>query len=496
MSESQREHFATAVPQLGADLVSAARNPLRWRALAVLGLFQFILVLDLTVVNVALPRIHDELGFTDAGLAWVVNGYVLTAAGLLLVGGRLSDIFGQRRIFLAGVIVFAIGSLACGAAMNAGMLVGGRFAQGLGEALAAPAALGLIVLLFQEPRERMKALGIWGGLSGLGGVSGSVVSGLLTDLASWRFIFLVNLPIAIAALVLVPLIVGRSRANGTGQRVNLAGGVIGTFGLVGIVFGLLQVPSTSWASASVLLPVLGGVALLGLMVIVESKSQRPLIPAPFFADRVRAVTYAAIVTNSAVFFAYVYLLTLFEQQVLRFSPLQGGLSYLPLGLGIGAGLALSTALMPRIGSSRLLGIGLLGVAAGLVLSAGISVDSSYVGGILPGMLVLGVSSGVLMPAAANAAFHGIANSDASLASAVQNVMAQVGGAIGLAALVAISLAHAQVLERAGTAVLVALAAGYAFAFAIAAGVVAVAGLVTLFALREHTRTRVGIEDAT
>jgi EmrB/QacA subfamily drug resistance transporter len=482
MSDAQQ---MPATQQARPTLTDGARNPLRWRALTVLGLFQFILVLDLTVVNVALPRIHDELGFTDAGLAWVVNAYVLTAAGLLLLGGRLADILGQRRIFLLGVIVFAVGSLACGAALSPGMLVGGRFVQGLGEALAAPAALGLIVLLFQDPRERMKALGIWGGLSGLGGVSGSVISGLLTDLADWRFIFLVNLPIALVAIMLVPFIVGKSRAAGAAQRVNFTGAVLGTLGLIGIVFGLLQIPASSWGSPQVLGPLLAGIGLVGAMLLVESRSSQPLIPARFFADRVRAITYVAIVVNSAVFFSYVFLLTLFEQQVLGFTPLQGGLSYLPLGFGIGAGLAISTALMPRAGSGPLLGIGLLGVAGGLLLSSDIDVGSSYAGGILPGMIVLGVSSGVLMPAAANAAFHGIADGDASLASAVQNVMAQVGGALGLAALVALSIGHARTLASAGAEAPVALTGGYALAFQVGAALVAVLGLVSVAVLRRR-----------
>src|SRR5882757_9730040 len=206
-------------------------DPRRWKALGVLGLIQFMLVLDITVVNVALPRIQHDLGFSQSGLAWVVNGYVLMAGGLLLLGGRLADILGRRRMFLLGVGVFAIASATCGAAVNPGMLVASRFVQGAGEALAAPASLGLIALLFPDPRERMKALGLWGGIAGLGGTSGTVISGALVDFASWRWIFFVNLPVAAFALVMVPRLVSESRMVRTSQRPDFAGAITGTAGL-------------------------------------------------------------------------------------------------------------------------------------------------------------------------------------------------------------------------------------------------------------------------
>ncbi|MFL6173389.1 MAG: MFS transporter, partial [Marmoricola sp.] len=197
---------------------ATAADPRRWKALAVLGLIQFMLVLDVTVVNVALPDIQKDLGFTESGLSWVVNGYVLMAGGLLLLGGRLADVFGRRRLFLLGVALFALASATCGLAQNPGMLVSSRFVQGVGEALAAPASLGLIALLFPDPLERMKALGIWGGIAGLGGTSGTVISGFLTDLASWRWIFLINIPVALAALVIVPSLVSESRMDQDGKR--------------------------------------------------------------------------------------------------------------------------------------------------------------------------------------------------------------------------------------------------------------------------------------
>src|ERR1700728_1966493 len=210
-------------------------DPRRWKALLVLALIQFMLVLDVTVVNVALPRIQQNLGFTHSGLAWVVNGYVLMAGGFLLLGGRLADLFGRRRLFLVGVAIFAVASATCGAAISPGMLVASRFVQGLGEAFAAPASLGLIALLFPDPRERIKALGIWGGIAGLGGTTGTVISGVLVDLASWRWIFFINLPVALFALLMVPRLVSESRMVRESARPDYAGAVTGTAGLIAVV---------------------------------------------------------------------------------------------------------------------------------------------------------------------------------------------------------------------------------------------------------------------
>src|SRR5580700_2487474 len=230
----------TTATSAGQVSDSTTPDPRRWKALGVLGLIQFMLILDVTVVNVALPRIQHDLGFTRPGLAWVVNGYVLTAGGLLLLGGRMADILGRRRLFLLGVGLFAAASASCGAAVDPGMLVASRFVQGAGEALAAPASLGLIAVLFPDPRERMKALGLWGGIAGIGGTTGTVISGALTDLASWRWIFYINLPVALFALVMVPRLVTESRMVRDAHRPDYAGAATGTAGLVAVVDGLLQ----------------------------------------------------------------------------------------------------------------------------------------------------------------------------------------------------------------------------------------------------------------
>ena len=454
-------------------------DPRRWKALAVLGLIQFMLVLDITVVNVALPHIQHDLSFSRAGLAWVVNGYVLMSGGFLLLGGRMADILGRRRVFLLGVGLFAAASASCGAAVDPAMLVASRFVQGLGEALAAPAALGLIALLFEEPRERMKALGIWGGLAGLGGTSGTVISGALTGLASWRWIFLINLPVALIALIAVPRLVSEGRMVRAHNRPGVAGAVAGTAGLIAIVDGLLAAASHPWGSWQVLVPLLGGVGLAGLMVWIEARSRAPLIPLSFFSNRTRVVTNFVTLFSSAAFFSYFFCLTLFEQQVRGYSPLTGGLSYLPFGLSIGAGMGLSTAVMPRIGVKPLLSAGYLGSALGLFLASGIDLHSSYTSSILPGMVVLGFCSGITFPAIGNTALQEVTGQDASLASGVQTAMQAIGGAIGLACLVTLALQYAAGQVRDGVPAAVAATHGYVLAFRLGAALTAIGGVLVL-----------------
>jgi len=490
----------TVHPATGSSKQESTRpDPRRWRALVVLGLVQFMLVLDVTVVNVALPRIRQDLGFSEPGLAWVVNGYVIMAGGLLLLGGRLADILGRRRLFLIGVGVFAAASAVCGAAGAPAMLVSGRFVQGIGEALAAPAALGLIVLLFPDNRERIKALGIWGAISGLAGVCGVVISGALTDLASWRWIFYINLPVALFALVLVPRLVSESRmvrdhrrrmpGEQDHRRPDFAGAITATAGLVAVVYGLLQAATQPWGSRQVLLPSVGGVLLLAAMVVIEARSTEPLIPLRFFANRTRVIANVGGLLFLAAFISYIFLLTLFEQQVLGLSPLRGGLSYLPFGIAMGAGVGLGSGLMPRFGVRALLSVGFFGAAAGLLLTSGVQVGSSYVGGVLPGMIVMGVFCGIVSVAGANAALHGVTSQDSSLASGVQQAVQQVGGALGLAFLVTLAFRHAADQVRDGADPNVAATAGYVLSFRAGATVLVVGGLlVALFLERVVPRT--------
>jgi EmrB/QacA subfamily drug resistance transporter len=463
----------------GSEPGAAEPDPRRWKALAVLAAIQFMLVLDVTVVNVALPKIQHDLHFSHAGLAWVVNGYALMAGGFLLLGGRLADILGRRRTFLLGVVVFGVASATCGAAVSSSMLVTSRFVQGLGEALAGPAALAIIPLLFSDTKERMRALGVWGGIAALGGTFGSVISGALTGLASWRWIFYINIPVAIFALLMAPRVLSESRMARSGERIDLTGPVLATGGLVAIVDGLLNASSHAWGSWQVLLPLLGGVALLAIMVVVEANSTDPLIPMRFFSNRTRVTSNFLSLALFAAFLGYVFLLTLYMQQVLNYSPLRAGVVYLPLGIGIGIGMGLCTGFMPRVGVKAVLVVGLIGSAAGLFVASFIQANSSYAAGILPGLILFGVFSGMCYPALINGALHQVTGQDSGLGSGVQTAMQQVGEALGLGILVTLAIRYANNQISHGTASAVALTHGYALAFRIGAIICVVAGLLAL-----------------
>lgn len=474
------------VPKAGEP--GAEPDPRRWLALTLLCGLQFMILLDMTVVNVALPRIQDSLGFTEAGLAWVINGYVLMSGGLLLLGGRLADVFGRRRLLLLGVVIFAVASAVCGAAVSPGMMVVGRFGQGLAEAIAAPASLGMIALLFTDPKERTKALGIWGGLVALGGTLGYIISGLLTDLASWRWIFYINLPVALLVLVVLPRLVAESRmVREKGDGLDVTGAVASTGGLFAIVFGLLQAAEHPWGSARVVVPLVLGVCLILATLIIERRARNPLIPLEFFANRTRSVINVATLFFMAAFISYTFMLTLFEQNVLGYSPLRSGLAWLPLGIGIGIGIGMGTGMTPRFGVKAVAGVGFIGAGAGLLLTSMIDTDSAYLSGILPGMVVFAVFAGATMPAATNAALHGVTVQDSGLASGVQSTMQQVGSALGLAVLVTLALRHAGDAIQQGVAPNAAVTSGYSLAFRVGA-VLMVLGGVLILTLFERVST--------
>jgi EmrB/QacA subfamily drug resistance transporter len=458
----------------------------RWLALAVLATMQFMLALDLTVVVVALPKIQTDLHFSHASVAWVINGYVLTAGGFLLLGGRLSDMFGRRRLFLAGVLLFGAASATCGAAVSSSMLIVSRFAQGTGEALAAPAALGMIPVLFPDNRERLKALGVWFGFSGVAGTSGPVISGALTGV-DWRWIFYLNLPVVVFAVRAVPRVLPESRMVREGHRIDLPGAVTATGGLVAVVYGLLQASSYPWGSWQVLLPLTGAFALLAVMVVVETRSPDPLIPMRFLANRTRVTSNVLSMITWAAFIGYVVLLNLYLEQVLRYSPLRTGLLNLPLAV-IPAGILLSTRLMPRLGVKAVLAIGYLGSAAGLWMASYIHVGSSYVSAVLPAMIVFGSFNGLCYPGLISGALHQVTDQDAGLGSGIQSAMQQIGAALGLAALVTLALRYTQRMAHAGVPPAVAQTDGYALAFRVSAVAYAVAGVLVLVVLERVSAT--------
>jgi EmrB/QacA subfamily drug resistance transporter len=422
-------------------VTSAATLPVisrrRRSALIVLCFVQFMLVLDDTVVSVALPSVRSDLGFTTVGLTWVVNAYFLTFGGLLVLFGRAGDRWGRRRVFLGGVALFGAASLVCGLAQEPWQLVAGRFVQGAGAAMASPAALALITLMFPGTAERARALSVWGGIAGLGGTMGLVISGVLTDLSSWRWIFLINLPVAALALALLPRLVAENRATSR-IRLDLAGAVLGTGAVLALVYGLLQAGESGWRGTYVVGSLLLAAVLGGSFLAVESRTAQPLVPLPFLAFRPRAVASVAFLLFSATFYAMAFLLMIQLQSVVGYSPFQAGVAYLPYGAGILAGMWLSARLLIRFGMRRLLAASFLVSAAGLLLLSGVAAGDSYATGVLPGMLVTSFGCGLTLPTLTGAALTGTTQDDAGLGSAILSSVQQVGGAVGLAALVTLA----------------------------------------------------------
>jgi EmrB/QacA subfamily drug resistance transporter len=461
-------------------MTSISRNdepdPRRWRALWIICLAQVMLLLDVTVVNVALPPIQHDLGFSATSLAWVVNGYTVTYGGLLMLGGRMGDLLGRRRMFMIGLAVFALASASAGLAQQPGVLVASRFVQGTGAALASPAALSLLTLLFTRPQERARAMAIWSGLAGVGAALGVVLSGVLTDLASWRWIFFINLPIAAVVIVATPRLVSESRASRRG-RPDIAGAALITLGLLAVVFGLLEKGSHPWLSFDVLGWVLIGVALLAGFTLVESRAAQPLVPLAFLRSRNRTVANVVRVCYYVGFATLFFSLSLYLQHVLRLSALATGFAFVPFGLTI---LLSATVLAPRLlrrfGLRTLNGGGLAITTVGYILLAGLHAHGTYLADVLPGLILVPLGGGLVLVGSTVAGVDGATGEDAGIATAMNNASMQIGSAIGLAALVSLGVSRAAVLERAGVDPLTAAARGYALSFAVAAGLTAVGAL--------------------
>jgi EmrB/QacA subfamily drug resistance transporter len=457
-----------------------------------LALVQFMIVIDNTVVNVALPSIQRDLRMTETGLAWVVNGYLLVAGGFLLLGGRIADLIGRRRMFLVGTGVFAIASLLAGLAQDGTMLIAARFAQGAGEAVAAPAALSMVPLLFTNVQERAKAFGVWGGLAGLGATVGVILSGVITGFIDWRWIFFINVPLAIIPLVLVPKLVKESRSPDRKSGVDVLGAVLVTGGTLSIVYGVLNAAANGWGATSVWLPVIGGIAALVAFIAWERTRDNPLVPMRFFANRTRVSANICTVLVAGAMMAMFFVVVLYTQNVLDYSPLQSGLAYMPFMVAFAVGLTASTKMTPKLGVRTTIAAGFAVGAVGMFLLARIPVDGSYWIDLMPALMVLALGLGLVNPALQNAALHEVSERDAGLASGVQQTVMQAGSALGLAVLVTIALRRSADLTGAdltgaGSAVDDAAAvAGYRFAFLIA-GIVLAVGAVAALVLMEKVR---------
>jgi len=405
-------------------------------ALTLISAAQLMVVLDGTIVNIALPHIQTDLNFTPANLSWVVNAYTLAFGGLLLLGGRAGDLLGRRRVFMTGVGIFALASLIGGLAQSEGMLLGARVLQGVGAAIASPTALSLITTTFPAGPARNRAFGVYAAMSGAGAAIGLLLGGVLTE-SSWRWTFFVNVPIGILVLVMAPRVLGESERETGGF--DIPGALSATAGLVSLVYGLTHAAATSWTNSTTVVTIALGVVLIGAFLVIESRSTHALMPFRVLANRTRGVSFGAMLVVGAGMFAMFYFLGLFIQQVLGYSPVKSGFAFLPFSVGIVVGAQLASALISRVDPRWISGVGGLMGAIGMFGFARLQVDSSYVNGLLPWMLLLSVGLGLVFVPLTLTAVNGVAREDSGVGSAVLNTMQQVGGSIGLAVLSTVSV---------------------------------------------------------
>ncbi|NNH69516.1 DHA2 family efflux MFS transporter permease subunit [Nocardia uniformis] len=410
-------------------------HALRWWVLAVLGIAQLMVVLDATVVNIALPEAQADLGFSNADRQWVVTGYALAFGSLLLLGGRLSDLFGRRTTFIAGLVGFAVASAVGGAAGSFEVLVGARVAQGVFGALLAPAALSLLTVTFTEPSERAKAFGIFGAVAGAGGALGLLLGGALTEWASWRWVMYVNLVFAAVALVGAAMLLAKHVVATERPKLDVPGTITVTAALFSIVYGFSKAESDGWTSSATLAFLIGGVALLAAFVAIESRVAHPLLPLRILTDRTRAGSYFTVFAIGIGMFAMFLFLTYYMQQTLHYTPIVTGVAFLPMVVGmVVSSTTVPTLVMPRVGPKIAMTAGFLLEALGMALLTQIDLDTSYATHILPGLILMGLGGGTAMSIAFQGATAGVVHTDAGVASAMVNTSQQVGGSIGTALL--------------------------------------------------------------
>jgi EmrB/QacA subfamily drug resistance transporter len=449
----------------------------RWFALIVLCMGTLMIVLDTTIVNVALPSIRSDLHFSQTSLAWVVNAYLLTFGGFLLLGGRLGDLFGHRKLFVSGITLFTAASLCCGLANSQELLITARAVQGLGGAVSSAVALSLMMTLFTEPAERAKAMGIFGFVASGGGSIGVLLGGILTDRLDWHWIFLVNLPIGIAVFVLSLRLLpgGRGPAGG---RLDVAGAVTVTAALMIAVYAIVNGNQKGWTSTRTLGELAASVVILGLFLAIESNVRAPLMPLGLFRSRNVAFANVVGVLWAAAMFAWFFMSALYLQLVLGYTPLEVGLAFLPANLIMGAlSIGLSARLVMRFGIRRPLTTGLLFAAAGLALLARAPVDGSYVTDVLPSMILLGIGAGTAFNPVLLAAMSDVKPEESGLASGLVNTAFMMGGALGLAVLASLASSRTDSLLASGHGSLEALNGGYHAALIVGAVFAAVAATI-------------------
>jgi EmrB/QacA subfamily drug resistance transporter len=469
-------------------------DPKRWKALAVLGIAYLMVVLDVSIVNVALPSIQTDLNFSPENLQWVISGYALTFGGLLLLGGRIGDLLGRRRLFMIGLGLFAITSLVAALSVSSGMLIAARLLQGAAGAILSPSVFSIVSVTFEEGAERNKALGILGGIAGSGAAIGVLAGGVLTEYAGWEWIFLVNVPIGIATLFFVPRYVRESRATNLTRHFDAAGATTVTAGLMFLVFGLTQSTNNGWTSGKTIGALSAAAVLIATFLFIEARSRSPLVPLSFF--RKRTPTGANIIGFGlgTMIFGVFFMLSLYMQQVLGYSAMQTGVGYLAVALTAVAAAGASQALVTKLGVKPVLITGMVLLGLGLAFFSQVSVGGSYVRDLLPGFLLIGVGMGFSFVPISIAALAGITSTEAGLASGLINTSQQIGGALGIAILATVSTTRSDNLLAGGTERAAALTGGFSIAFWVAAAFAVVSLVATIALLRRDDLATVADEE--
>ena len=464
--------------------------------LAVVAVAQFMVILDSTVVNVALPTIKRDLGFSEQNLSWVLNAYALVFGGFLLLGGRAADRLGRRRLFIAGIALFSSASLVCGLAQSEGMLLASRAAQGLGGAMVSPAALSIILTTFGEGSERNRALAIWGAIAGAGGAVGVLLGGVIVQAISWRWVFFINVPIGAVALAMTPRVIPESRADSAAQRgYDLAGAIAITTGTLALVFTLIKATSWGWGSGKTIAGFAVAAVLVATFVLIEQRQRDPLVPLRIFSNRSLAASDVTMLLVAASLFGMFYFCTLYLQQVLHFSALKTGVSYLPFSLTLVAGSASASRLVDRFTPKPVLATGLVITTAGFIALTQVNGHSDYLSHVLPAMVILAIGLGLSFVPITIAATTGVAPQDSGLASGLLNTTQQVGGALGLAILSTVSTTRVTNALHGGATLPAALTHGFKGGFIVSAVICASAAALALTLLpgRERDVENEGVE---
>jgi EmrB/QacA subfamily drug resistance transporter len=465
-------------------------NPHRWRILAVVATAFFMTILDVSIVNVALPSIGKDLNFSQANLQWVITAYAIAFGGFLLLGGRAADLLGRRRVFIVGVALFTIASLVCGLGQNEGMLIASRAVQGLGGAIISPAALSIVMTSFEEGAERNKALGVWGALGGSGAAVGVLAGGVLTEYLSWRWIFFVNVPVGALVLALTPRIVPESRREGVERHYDALGAVLVSSGLALFVYAISEAPNVGWGTARTILLLIGSGVLLAGFLLNERRIEDPLMPFHIFRVRTVAGANAVGFLLGGVLFANFFVLTLYVQDVLGYSAIKTGVTFVATAGTAVLSAGVAQALTTRFGAKPIIVIGLILLTAAMVWYAQIPVHGSFASDLLPGYLLVGVGIAFAYVPVSIASLAGVAEREAGLASGLINTSQQIGGAIGTAIASTIFITHFKSLHNDGKSVLEALTGGYAWAFwgLAVIGVLALLAALTLIRRQELAET--------